>query len=131
MIGAWLTDIPGSSAVFRGSIVSYSDDAKRSLLGVPAEVLEAHGAVSAETAAAMAAGARWAFGADLAVSVTGIAGPGGALEGKPVGLVYTHVSSPAGETAARSEFTGGRAAVRTRATVSVLHMLRRHLVTDL
>lgn len=131
MIGAWLTDIPGSSAVFRGSIVSYSDDAKRSLLGVPAEVLEAHGAVSAETAAAMAAGARRALGADLAASVTGIAGPGGALEGKPVGLVYTHVSSPAGETAARSEFTGGRAAVRTRATVSVLHMLRRHLVTDL
>jgi nicotinamide-nucleotide amidase len=131
MIGAWLTDVPGSSAVFRGAVVSYSDDAKRSLLGVPADVLEEHGAVSAETAAAMASGARQALGADLAASVTGIAGPGGAVEGKPVGLIYTHISSPAGEIAARSEFTGGRAAVRTRAAVAALHMLRRHLATDL
>ena len=131
MIGTWLTDVPGSSAVFRGAVVSYSDDAKRSLLGVPADVLEEYGAVSAETAAAMASGARQALGADLAASVTGIAGPGGAVEGKPVGLVYTHVSSPGGEIAARSEFTGGRAAVRTRAAVAALHMLRRHLATDL
>jgi nicotinamide-nucleotide amidase len=79
----------------------------------------------------MASGARQALGADLAASVTGIAGPGGAVEGKPVGLVYTHISSPAGEIAARSELTGGRAAVRTRAAVAALHMLRRHLATDL
>jgi nicotinamide-nucleotide amidase len=131
MIGAWLTDVPGSSQVFLGSIVSYSDDAKRSLLGVPAEILQTYGAVSAETAAAMAAGARRTLGADIAASVTGIAGPAGAVEGKPVGLVYSHISSPAGEIPARSEFTGGRAAIRTRAAVAVLHMLRSHLATDL
>ena len=97
MVAARLTDIPGSSDVFAGGVVTYSNELKHALLGVPAEVLARHGAVSPEAAEAMAAGARERLGADVAVAVTGIAGPGGGTPEKPVGLVYLHVSSPAGE----------------------------------
>ncbi len=128
-IARLITDIPGSSEVFLGAIVSYSDDAKHELLSVPSDVLAAHGAVSAETAAAMAAGARTALGADVAVSVTGIAGPGGGTKDKPVGLVYLHISSPAGELAQRHEFSGDRAIVRERATTAGLHLVLAHLGT--
>ena len=83
-----ITDVPGSSRYFLGGIVAYHNDAKINLLDVPEEILEQFGAVSAETAKAMAAGARKALGADLAVSTTGIAGPSGGTEEKPVGLVY-------------------------------------------
>ena len=92
---ARLTSVPGSSEVFLGGIVSYANAVKESELGVPAAVLEAHGAVSRETAAAMARGARERLGADVAVSVTGIAGPGGGTPEKPVGLVYLCASGPA------------------------------------
>jgi nicotinamide-nucleotide amidase len=126
-----ITDIPGSSDVFLGAIVSYSNQAKHTLLDVPEEVLERHGAVSAETAAAMAAGARQALGADVALSVTGIAGPGGGTADKPVGLVYLHLSSPLGEQGSVHNFTGNRAIVRERATTAALHLIRSHLVTDL
>lgn len=92
LVGKLLTDRPGSSGYFLGSIVCYANSAKEKLLGVPAETLATHGAVSPETAAAMATGARAALGCDFAVSVTGIAGPGGGTPEKPVGLIYMGVA---------------------------------------
>jgi nicotinamide-nucleotide amidase len=86
--------------------------------------------VSAETAAAMAAGARARLGADAAVAVTGIAGPGGGTEDKPVGLVHLHVSSPAGEDFRRMDIPGSRDSVRGRAATAVLQLLRAHLMAD-
>ena len=91
-------------------------------------MLARHGAVSPEVAQAMAAGARERLGADVAVSVTGIAGPGGGSEEKPVGLVYLHVSSPAGEDQRRMDVPGGRDIVRARAATAALQMLRAHVV---
>ena len=129
MVAAALTDIPGCSDAFAGGVVAYSNQLKHDLLGVPEDVLERHGAVSAESAAAMAAGARARLGAEAAVSVTGIAGPGGGTEEKPVGLVYLHVSSPAGEDVRRMDIPGSRDAVRGRAATAALQLLRAHLVT--
>src|SRR4029077_2265246 len=105
-----------------------ADSVKRDRLGVPEDVLATHGAVSAETAAAMAGGARTALGADVAVSVTGVAGPGGGTAEKPVGLVYLHAVGPSGELARRLDFPGDRETIRLRATVAALHLVR-HLVT--
>jgi nicotinamide-nucleotide amidase len=130
LVAARLTSVPGSSDVFLGSVVSYSNSVKESALGVPAAVLEAHGAVSAEAALAMARGARERLGADVAVSVTGIAGPGGGTPEKPVGLVFLCVSGPAGELARDLVFTGDRETVRRRATVAALHLVHE-LVTKL
>jgi nicotinamide-nucleotide amidase len=130
MVAARLTSVPGSSDVFVGGIVSYSNEVKVAELGVPEEVLRAHGAVSAETAAAMARGARERLGADVAVAVTGVAGPGGGTEEKPVGLVYLHAAGPGGERAAEFSLPSDRATVRSRATVAALHLVRR-LVADL
>ena len=92
LVAARLTSVPGSSDVFLGGVVSYANEVKTAALGVPEDVLAAHGAVSAETAAAMAEGARRRLDADVAVAVTGIAGPGGGSDEKPVGLVYVHAS---------------------------------------
>jgi nicotinamide-nucleotide amidase len=128
MVAARLTDVPGSSEAFAGGVVTYSDELKQALLDVPAELLAQHGAVSPEVAAAMAAGARERLGADAAVSVTGIAGPGGGSEEKPVGLVYLHVSSPAGEDHRRMDVPGGRDIVRARAATAALQLLRAHVV---
>jgi nicotinamide-nucleotide amidase len=127
LVAARLTSVPGSSAAFVGSIVAYSDDVKERELGVPAATLERYGAVSAETAAAMAAGARERLHADVAVAVTGVAGPGGGTPEKPVGLVYVHAQTP--EAAQGIEFTYGqdRDSIRRRATVAALHLLRRLL----
>ena len=108
--------------------MAYADDVKRAELGVPAEVLEQHGAVSAETARAMAVGARERLGVDLAVSVTGVAGPGGGTPEKPVGLVYVHAVAPEGELAAEFSLPADRETVRRRAAASALHLVRR-LVT--
>ncbi len=127
LVAARLTSVPGSSAAFLGSVVAYDDSVKRQALGVPAAVLERHGAVSAETAAAMAAGAREALGADVVVSVTGVAGPGGGTEEKPVGLVYLHAAGAGVEEAVELRLPGTRAAVRRRAAASALHLLRRLL----
>jgi competence/damage-inducible protein CinA-like protein len=128
MVAARLTDIPGSSDVFLGGVVSYSNGLKHALLDVPEDVLAAHGAVSAETAAAMAEGARARLGADVAVSVTGVAGPGGGTPEKPVGLVYLHVASPDGGLCRRMDVPGDRASVRGRAAAAALQLLRAHLV---
>jgi nicotinamide-nucleotide amidase len=127
LVAARLTSVPGSSDAFVGGVVPYSDRLKRELLGVPAEVLERHGAVSAETAAALASGARTALGADVAVSVTGVAGPGGGSAEKPVGLVYLHAAGPEEEKAVELHLPGDRDAVRRRAAASALHLLRRLL----
>jgi PncC family amidohydrolase len=129
-IGGRLTSVPGSSDVFLGGVVAYSNDVKRELLGVPAETLERHGAVSAETAAAMAEGARTALGAGVAVSVTGVAGPGGGSPEKPVGLVYFHAAGPEGSLAAEFTVPADRATIRARATVTALHTLRRLLLQN-
>jgi nicotinamide-nucleotide amidase len=109
--------------------VAYADDVKRARLGVPDELLAEHGAVSAEVAAAMADGARRELGADVAVSVTGVAGPGGGTEEKPVGLVYFHAVSPDGEKRLEFELPGERAWIRSRSAVAALHLLRRLLQT--
>jgi nicotinamide-nucleotide amidase len=129
LIAARLTAVPGASAAFVGSVVAYSDAVKAAELGVPEETLAAHGAVSAETAAAMADGARARLGSDVAVSVTGIAGPDGGSAKKPVGLVYLHAVSPDGERHLRLDVPGDRDTIRNRATVAALHLVRR-LVTE-
>jgi nicotinamide-nucleotide amidase len=125
LVAARITDVPGSSDVFSGAVVAYSNEIKMSELGVPAAVLDAHGAVSAETAAAMAHGARARLGVDVAVSVTGIAGPGGGSAEKPVGLVYLHAVGPDGEQGRKLDFPGDRETIRLRATVAALHLVRR------
>ena len=127
LVAARLTAVPGSSDVFRGSVVAYADDVKERELAVPAELLAAHGAVSAEVAAAMAAGVRQRLGTDVAVSVTGVAGPGGGTPEKPVGLVYLHASAPGGELWAEFSVPADRETIRVRATVAALHLLRRLL----
>jgi nicotinamide-nucleotide amidase len=127
LVGARLTDVPGSSDVYMGGVVAYADAAKEALLGVPHAVLEEHGAVSAEVAVAMADGARSELGADVGVSVTGIAGPDGGTEEKPVGLVFLSVRTPTDGTTERFVLAGDREAVRARATAWALHTLRRLL----
>jgi nicotinamide-nucleotide amidase len=127
MVAERLTAIPGSSDVFLGAVVAYSDEVKRRELGVGEEILERHGAVSPETAAAMAAGARGALGADVAVAVTGIAGPGGGSDDKPVGLVYLHAEGPEGARAVDFTLPGDRESIRRRASVTALHLVRRLL----
>jgi nicotinamide-nucleotide amidase len=129
LVAARLTDVPGSSDAFIGAIVAYSNEVKTEQLGVPDEVLSTYGAVSAETAAAMARGARERLGADVAVAVTGVAGPDGGTEEKPVGLVFLHASGPMGERDLRLDFPGDRETIRARAAVAALHLVRR-LVTE-
>jgi nicotinamide-nucleotide amidase len=128
MVATRLTSVPGSSASFVGGVVAYADDVKRSELDVPAELLAEHGAVSAEVAAAMAEGARQRLGADVAVAVTGVAGPGGGTPEKPVGRVYLHAAGPDGFVARMLDLPGEREQIRVRATVTALHLLRALLM---
>ena len=109
MIGAALTAIPGSSNVYLGGVISYTNGVKKQLLHVSRETLEAYSAVSPETAQAMAEGARAAIHADIALSVTGLAGPSGDGSGKPVGLVYVGCATSAGTLVQRHLFSGDRA----------------------
>ena len=124
LVAVRLTSVPGSSASFVGSVVAYADDVKRSELGVPRELLAEYGAVSAEVAAAMAKGACSRLGADLAVAVTGVAGPAGGTPEKPVGRVYFHAAGPDGSLGRMLDLPGEREQVRARATVTSLHLLR-------
>jgi nicotinamide-nucleotide amidase len=124
MVATRLTDISGSSASFVGGVVAYSNDLKRAELEVPEGVLATHGAVSAEVAAAMAEGVRRRLGADVAVAVTGVAGPGGGTPEKPVGRVYVHAAGPDGSLARMLDLPGERGQIRVRATVTALHLLR-------
>jgi nicotinamide-nucleotide amidase len=127
LLGARLTARAGASAWFRGGVVAYDNAVKRDLLGVPEEVLVRHGAVSPECAVAMAEGARRVVGADWALSVTGVAGPGGGTPEKPVGLVYLGVAGPWGAEALEDRFRGDRERIRERAVAIALHLLRRAL----
>jgi nicotinamide-nucleotide amidase len=129
LVAALLTEIPGSSAVVERGFVVYSNEAKQDLLGVPAETLERHGAVSQATARAMAEGALRASRADLAVSVTGVAGPDGGTEAKPVGLVFFAGARAGAATSAREERFGdlGRSNVRLASAGVALEMLEKAL----
>jgi competence/damage-inducible protein CinA-like protein len=127
LVAERLTRVPGSSDVFRGAIVAYANDVKEHELGVPAEVLREHGAVSAETAAAMAAGVRERLDVDVGVSVTGVAGPGGGTAEKPVGLVFIGVMAPNSERTIEFNYPADRQAIRSRAAVAALHLVRRQL----
>jgi nicotinamide-nucleotide amidase len=123
MMAAAITDQPGSSAYFKGGVVAYSNEIKERLLGVPGDLLERHGAVSEEVARAMAEGARRALAADLAVSITGIAGPEADGTGKPVGLTYVSLSAADGGDGRRFVFTGDRWANRRQAVSEALALL--------
>jgi nicotinamide-nucleotide amidase len=127
LVSARLTSVPGSSDVFVGGVVAYSNAVKQAELGVSADVLQAYGAVSPETAAAMAAGARARLSADVAVAVTGVAGPGGGTPEKPVGLVYLHVETPDAGEGIEFNFPADRESIRIRSAVAALHLLRRLL----
>ncbi|HEY5098614.1 MAG TPA: nicotinamide-nucleotide amidohydrolase family protein [Gaiellaceae bacterium] len=127
IVASRLTSIPGASDVFVGGVVAYANAVKEVQLGVPAGLLEAKGAVSAEAAGAMARGARERLGADVAVAVTGVAGPGGGTPEKPVGLVYLHAEGPDGGLAREFSFPGDRGSIRARSAVGALHLVRRLL----
>ncbi len=128
LLAARLTELPGSSDYFSGGIVAYSNDVKVAQVGVERELIEAHGAVSEEVARALADGARARLGAEVGVGITGVAGPGGDTEGKPVGLVWLGVAVEGAETVTRSvNLPGGRADVRDRASTVAMHLIRRAL----
>ncbi len=128
LLAARITDMPGSSTYFAGGVVSYSNEAKRDLLGVDQALLDEFGAVSAEVAEAMAVGALNRFEADVSVAVTGIAGPGGGSDEKPVGLVHFNVrTAEGGVRAAAPVIPGGRRDVRERSALVAMHLLREML----
>ena len=122
--GGWiakvLTDVPGSSRWFEGGVVSYSNAVKHALLGVPADLLAAHGAVSEPVVRAMAEGARAKLGPDIAVAVSGVAGPDGGTSEKPVGLVWFAWASRRGTTSEQRTFSGDREAVRRQSVALAL-----------
>jgi nicotinamide-nucleotide amidase len=126
MLGERLTNIPGSSDVFLGGVIAYHNDVKKELLGVSAEAMERYGAVSEEVALQMASGVRKRTGADVGVSVTGIAGPGGGTPEKPVGLVWIAMHS-SDVKARRFHLVGDRTEIRQRAAQAALEMVRRTL----
>jgi PncC family amidohydrolase len=123
LVASVITAVPGSSAYFLGAIVSYADSVKAALLDVPGAMLEEHGAVSAQVARAMAAGCRARIGADLCVSITGIAGPDGGTDAKPVGLTYVALATATDDVVRRFVFPGDRGAVRAAAAAEALGML--------
>ncbi len=128
LLAARLTERPGSSAYVAGSVVAYSNTAKTALLGVPAELIERHGAVSPEVAEAMADGARHRFGADIGCGITGVAGPGGGTTAKPVGYVCICVRTSDGAALARDPvLPGDRAEIRDRSVTVAMHLVRRIL----
>ena len=123
LVGHAITEVPGSSAWFVGGFVTYSDELKRRFVGVPDDVLAGHGAVSAQVAMAMATGGRERTGADLAVSVTGIAGPDGGSAAKPVGLTYVAVADANGVSVQRFVWSGDRADNKRRSAAAALTLL--------
>jgi PncC family amidohydrolase len=127
LIGSMITDVPGSSAYFLGSAVTYAYSAKENILGVKHETLLTQGAVSAETAAEMAKGAQRIFGADIAASVTGIAGPDGAMPGKPVGLVHIHLSAADAEIGERHVWDADRMGNKLLSAEAVARLVIRYM----
>ncbi|MBN2139690.1 MAG: CinA family protein [Desulfovibrionaceae bacterium] len=120
LLAGALTEVAGSSEWFLGGVVAYANSVKQGLLGVPAEVLAANGAVSEQTVLAMAEGVRRLTGAQLSVSVSGVAGPGGGTPDKPVGLVWMAWAWPGGSRAGRFDFQGPRARIREQAVSAAL-----------
>lgn len=127
MLAAAVTDVAGASAAFYGSAVVYSNEAKENILRVPADIIERKGAVSRECAVMMARGARGVYGADIALSVTGVAGPGGGTPEKPVGTVWFAYSSETKEDSFVCHFDGGRDEVRSAAVRTALEYLLKEL----
>jgi PncC family amidohydrolase len=131
LVSHLVTNIPGSSDYYLGGVTAYAYEAKERLLGVKHETLVTFGAVSRETALEMAHGARLAFGADIGAAVTGIAGPGGGMPHKPVGLVWIALSTPGGEWVFRYVFDGNRIENKTASAHQVLRLLVDYLTGKL
>jgi nicotinamide-nucleotide amidase len=129
LLGATLTSMPGASATFRGGVLVYSTDLKETLGGVPGPLLDAEGAVSAEVAAAMAAGVRDRTGATYGVALTGVAGPD-LQEGQPAGTVFVAVAGPSGGQVRSLRLPGGRADIRAGSVDAALEMLRDVVSAD-
>ncbi len=130
LIGHRITNVPGSSGYFDRGFITYSNEAKMAILGVPEDILIAHGAVSDACARAMAEGAKSAASAEVGLAVTGIAGPGGGAPGKPVGTVFMAVALPSGMRSGRYLFEGDRIAVKEQTADSALEMLRAALLDE-
>ena len=126
-LGNRITNVPGSSDVFLGGVIAYSNELKMKLLGVEENTLIRHGAVAKETAKEMAHGIRTTTGADMGIAITGIAGPGGGVKGKPVGLVFMHLSTETNDTGEYKIFPGQRDIVKTRTVNHCLYLIYKHL----
>lgn len=131
LLGYRITNVPGCSEYYRGSIVAYAPDVKERVLGVPRQTLVDHGAVSEATARQMARAVRRLIDADLGISVTGIAGPGGGTPEKPVGLVYIGLATADGEFVERHVWEGDRRETRTRSVEAALRLLQGYLEGEL
>jgi PncC family amidohydrolase len=129
LISHLITEIPGSSAYFRGGLVTYDDAVKTALVDVPETVLEAHGAVSAQVAVAMAEGARRRLGVDVAIAVTGIAGPDGGTETKPVGLTYVAIADADGDDVRRHVWSADRSGNKRASAAAALSLVLERLAT--
>ncbi len=129
LLGHRITNVSGSSCYFRGGVISYSNEVKESMLGVPEETLIEHGAVSKETALAMAQGARRVLGTDLALSVTGIAGPTGGTTEKPVGLVHVGLAAEGADLWEKHIWQGDRAENKEQSAEAALKLLLRYLTS--
>jgi PncC family amidohydrolase len=127
LLGHRITNVSGSSAYFEGGVISYSNEAKELLLGVPCETLVQHGAVSGETALDMARGARRLLGTDIAVSITGIAGPTGGTPDKPVGLVYIALAAEDAELLEEHVWSGDRTANKEQSAEAALELILKYL----
>ncbi|MBI5755826.1 MAG: CinA family protein [Nitrospirae bacterium] len=127
LIAHRITNISGSSEYFDGGVVTYSNEAKIDLLKVPAETIKTHGAVSSQTAMAMAEGIRRLRGTEIGIGVTGIAGPTGGTASKPVGLAYIALASPVSVECKEFRFRGERESIKFQASEAALQMIRRHL----
>lgn len=127
MLGTMLSGMAGASRWFVGSVVAYDNDVKAAVVGVDRDDIATHGAVSEQVARQLAEGARAVLGADVGVGITGIAGPGGGSEDKPVGTVFVGVAAPSGTTVRRLRLPGDRDAIRRRASIASLHLVRQAL----
>jgi PncC family amidohydrolase len=127
LLSSMLTDVAGSSRYFLGSVIAYHDDLKTALLGVPSSLIRRHGAVSAECALQMARGVRAVAGADIGISITGVAGPGGGTTAKPVGTVYIAIAAGNVENAERFNWDGTRAENKERSASAALELLISYL----
>lgn len=127
LLGHLLTEVPGSSAWFLGGVIAYDDSVKTGLLQVPADLIRAEGAVSAACAAAMAVGARQRIGADVALAITGVAGPSGGTVAKPVGTVYLGLATGAGTRTAHHLWAGNRTTNKQESARAALRLLRDQL----